>query len=134
MVEDALDDSGIFDAGDDLHRTATYLAGFNVDVEHALEALRPAHGGAALDGCFGTLGTWRFAAATGGGVRCAVWTVRGEHAVVADEVDAEFGNECREGRTASMTSVGESALERMLSASVAASMRQISVWDMRCLV
>ncbi len=34
MVEDALDDGGVFDAGDDLHRTATQFAGFDVDVAY----------------------------------------------------------------------------------------------------
>jgi hypothetical protein len=38
--EAGLDDGGVFDAGDDGHRTATQRAGFNVDVEHAREALR----------------------------------------------------------------------------------------------
>ena len=88
--------SSIVDRGDNLDHPATVLAGFNVEVEHALEALRPAYGGAALGGCFGCVGAGRFAATACRRDRCAVWTVRGEHAVVADEVDTGFGDECRE--------------------------------------
>ena len=40
MIEDESDDVGVVDGGDDLHRPATVLAGLDVDVEHALEALR----------------------------------------------------------------------------------------------
>jgi len=36
------------DAGDDPYRAATVLAGFNVDPEHALEALSSVHGLASL--------------------------------------------------------------------------------------
>ena len=39
MVEDALNDGGVFDTGDDLDVAATGIAGFDIDVEHALELL-----------------------------------------------------------------------------------------------
>jgi hypothetical protein len=37
-----------FDVSDDPHCAAIVLAGFNVDPEHALEALGPGHGSATL--------------------------------------------------------------------------------------
>ena len=39
MVEDALDDGGVFNAGDDLDAAAEGVAGFDVDVEHTLQTL-----------------------------------------------------------------------------------------------
>ena len=48
MDKNALDHGGVFDAGDDLHRTTTHFAGFDVDAEHALEALRPGHGSCSI--------------------------------------------------------------------------------------
>ena len=45
MSEDPLDDLGSVDAGDDAQRGATHSTVFDVDVEDALEALHPAHGG-----------------------------------------------------------------------------------------
>ena len=45
MNEDPLDDLGRVDAGDDAQRAATHTTVFDVDVEDALEALHPAHGG-----------------------------------------------------------------------------------------
>ena len=39
--EDLLDHGRILDAGDDAHRPAAHSASHDVDVEHALEALRP---------------------------------------------------------------------------------------------
>jgi len=46
--EDRLDHRRIFDARDDAHRAAAARAGLDVDAEHALQTLRPAHRGAAL--------------------------------------------------------------------------------------
>lgn len=48
MVENLADDDGVFDAGDDLHGATAGLAGFDVDVEHALHVLCPRHHGTAL--------------------------------------------------------------------------------------
>ena len=67
MIQYASDDVRFFDAGDDLHGATADLAGLDVDVEHVLEALRPGHGG-------------------------ALRAVRSEDPVVADEVDARFGD------------------------------------------
>ncbi len=47
--EDRLDHYRIFDARDDAHGAAAARAGLDVDAEHALQALCPAHRGAALD-------------------------------------------------------------------------------------
>ena len=41
--EDLLDHHRIVDAGDDPHRPAAFTAGLDVDIEHPLETLRPAH-------------------------------------------------------------------------------------------
>ena len=46
MGEDLLDHHRIFDAGDDLDLACASLAGFNVDVEYALQSARPRHCGA----------------------------------------------------------------------------------------
>jgi len=43
MLDDSADDLRVFDAGDDLHRPAALLAGFDLDAEDAFEPLRPAH-------------------------------------------------------------------------------------------
>ena len=51
MGEYLPDDLRIFDAGDDLHGSAAGLASPDIDVEHALEALRPGHDDMAFGGC-----------------------------------------------------------------------------------
>ena len=48
MVEDLADDVGTLDPGDDIDGAAAGLTGLDVDVEHALEALRSDHGGAPI--------------------------------------------------------------------------------------
>lgn len=68
VIDDAPEDGGVFATGDDLDLAATSLAGFDIDVEYALQAAYPRHGG-------------------------ALGAVRGENTVVTDEVDAGFGNE-----------------------------------------
>lgn len=44
VAEDLVNDGRIVDAGNDLHCTATVLAGFDVDPKHAFETLGPCHG------------------------------------------------------------------------------------------
>ena len=52
MVQDLSDDNGVFDTGDHLDGAAALLTGFDIDLEHAFEALSPSHGGVALGGGF----------------------------------------------------------------------------------
>ena len=82
MSEDPLDDLGSVDAGDDAQRAATHTTVFDVDVEDALEALHPAHGGRRRMGFAGGL------ISTVGDDVVAVYEVRGEHAVVSGEMGA----------------------------------------------
>ena len=50
MIQDLFDDGGVFDTGDDLHRAATLLTGFDIDRKYPFEALGPSHGSMALGG------------------------------------------------------------------------------------
>ena len=43
MGENLLNDHRVVDAGDDPHRPAAFPAGLDIDIEHPLETLRPAH-------------------------------------------------------------------------------------------
>lgn len=45
MGENLLDGHWIFDAGDHFERTAEGAVYINIDIEHALEPLHPAHSG-----------------------------------------------------------------------------------------
>ena len=99
VLENASDDSGVFDAGDDTHVAAACFAECDIDVEHALEALRPGHGDVALGWicvaialfCSPPLSSRRDGGAMG--------AVGGKHAVVPDEVDARFGDERSQGQS-----------------------------------
>jgi len=95
--EDLLDHRRVLDAGDDAHRPAAHRAGFDVNAEHALEALCPSHrrpalGRGALVGLGRCLGSSALAPP---GLRHLrpVGAVRGEHAVEADEIDSRFGHQ-----------------------------------------
>ena len=44
MLEDVRNYRRIFDAGNHLDLSTTTLTGFDIDIEHALEALHPGHG------------------------------------------------------------------------------------------
>ncbi len=57
MLEDELDDGGVFDVGDDLEVAAAGVAGLDVDIEHALEAPGPGHGNTALSGVLSVSGS-----------------------------------------------------------------------------
>ena len=82
MSEDPLDDLGSVDARDDAQRAATHTTVFDVDVQDALEALHPAHGGRRR---MGFAGGWM--SPVGDDV-VAVFEVRGEHAVVSGGMGA----------------------------------------------
>ena len=45
MAQNFFDDIGIFNSGDDPHRTATHRTHLNVDTEHPLQRSRKGHGG-----------------------------------------------------------------------------------------
>ena len=94
MVEYLPDHLGIFDAGDDLHGSAAGLASLDIDVEHALETLRPGHDDMAFDGCpfcksIGSIGIASLAPA-GRRDQCPVIAVGGEYAMEAGKIDARL--------------------------------------------
>ena len=97
MGEYLPDDVGIFDAGDDLHGSAAGVASSDIDVEHALEALRPGHGGMAFGGCGACecVGGFGFASLASAGRRdqCPVIAVGCEHTMKTSKVDAGLGNQ-----------------------------------------
>ncbi len=100
MREDRLDHHRIFDARNDAHRAAAGRAGLNVDAEHALEALGPAHCAAPLGrcSCIGLGRTRPAFAPPGPGDQCAVRTVGCELTVVASEVHPWPGHQRGQAR------------------------------------
>jgi len=44
VIEDLLDRDRLFDAGDCLHRATAVMADLDVNIEDALQTLRPRHG------------------------------------------------------------------------------------------
>ncbi len=102
VVEDGADGVRIFDAGDDAHAAAAMGAGGHVDVEDALEALRPGHGAPFLcrrsiirAGDFSTRRPAAFAAMRGRELGAQV-RVRGEDAVEAGQVRARWRDQRRQ--------------------------------------
>ncbi len=94
VPEDLINYHWIFDAGDDLDVAAAVLAGLDVDVENALEPLRPAHGGPAFDRCWAVRRICRtgLVALTALGRRHlrTMRTVGGEHAMKSCQVDSRL--------------------------------------------
>jgi len=43
MIQNLLDGHGVFNAGDDAHRALALLTDFDIDVEHPVQSLGPAH-------------------------------------------------------------------------------------------
>ena len=87
----ALDHGRRFDGGNDLHFSATGFARLDVNLEHALQTLRPGHGRVAS--CRALSRAHRVTpSASGRGHLLAQMMVGGEYAVVADEVDARIGD------------------------------------------
>ncbi len=80
----------VFDAGGDFHAAAADAAGFDVDSEHPLQTLRPAHRCMADNGC-GVFRPGRFGLATPTSPRRrhqrAMFTIGREHAVIARQID-----------------------------------------------
>jgi hypothetical protein len=56
MGEDLLDHHWILDAGNDFHCAAAFTTCFDIDVEHAFQALCPGHGGAPFGGRWQRIG------------------------------------------------------------------------------
>ena len=99
VVEYLLDDGRVFDCGDDLRHSAALAAGFDVDVEHPLQALGPRHGRVAFGRCSvaGGVGLGLASlAAPGRCDPCAVLAVRGKDAVESCQVHARLGHQGRQ--------------------------------------
>ncbi len=86
MLEDDRDNFGILDAGDDLEGPAALRAAFNVDAEHAFQALRPVHRDVLRCGTAGGSLIRPAAAAPARYDLPSEAMVRREHAVVAGQV------------------------------------------------
>ena len=82
---------GSISLGDDFERPATAQARVDIDAEHPLEALSPAHGRMAGSVVSGFPG-WSALAAPGWGYSAAPAVVGGEDAVVVREVDLGSGH------------------------------------------
>lgn len=94
-----LDHQRIFDASDDVHAAAADTTRFDVDIEHPLQALRPAHwclacnrAGSCWTRCCGLM----TAATPGQRHQCSVLTVGCEHAVIALEIQPRFRHQRRQ--------------------------------------
>ena len=83
--EDSLDDLGSLDARDDAQRAAPHPTVFDVDAEHVLEPLHPAHGGRRR---MGLAGGWTN---TAGDDVVAVFETRGENAGAALNAQVKGG-------------------------------------------
>ena len=95
--ENLLDHHRVFDAGDDLYGATAAFAGFDVDVEHPFQALRPGHGGPV---CCRRADFRRICraglvalAAFSRRHLCTVCAVGGEDSVEPSEVDPGFGHQ-----------------------------------------
>ena len=89
--QEALDHCRVFDGSDDLHLPVT---GLDVDLEHALQTLRPCRCGAAL--CPRLIRAHRVTLpASGRGHLLTQMMVGREDAVRTGEIDARAGHECR---------------------------------------
>ncbi|EAR22424.1 hypothetical protein NB231_11829 [Nitrococcus mobilis Nb-231] len=51
MIKDLPDHNRLFDAGNHLHLAGAVKAGLDINIENALEALRPGHGCAVFGEC-----------------------------------------------------------------------------------
>ena len=91
----ALEHGRRFDGGNDLHFSATGFARLDVNLEHALQTLRPGH--CRVASCRALSRAHRVTpSASGRGHLLAQMRVGGEYAVVAGEVDARIGDQGRQ--------------------------------------
>jgi hypothetical protein len=95
VFEDLSDHRRVLDAGDNFHCAATVLTGFDVDPEHALETSGPGHGTVFFRFCQVRVGGESLTAPCRGDLRAKA-AVRGEEPVIAREIDAGSGHECRQ--------------------------------------
>ena len=90
----SLDHGRRFDGGNDLHFSATGFARLDVNLEHALQTLRPCRCGVAL--CPRLIRAHRVTLpASGRGHLLTQMMVGREDAVRTGEIDARAGHECR---------------------------------------
>ena len=95
MVQNPLNHCGFLDAGNDAQAAAALLAGLDVNGEHPLEALCPAHRPLPIGGrCLATLSD----SACPGHNLCPVRARRCEHAMVPGQVRAGFWHQRDEAR------------------------------------
>ena len=92
MSQNSIDDVLIFNAGDDLYRSAAPTANFYIDTEYALEPLSPGHRGMLFGGranlrIFNWLHTFTALCRRD---QPAAAMIRSEDAMVSREVDAGF--------------------------------------------
>ena len=84
-------------AGNDVHITATFIAGFNINIEHPLQPLSPGHGCAAFCWCLVlfVIYCYGFFAFTSFGWRyqCPVFAIGCEYAMETGEVYSGSGNQ-----------------------------------------
>jgi len=91
VPQDLFDHHRLFNAGGDLNVAAAVLAGLDVDIEYALQALRPGHRCSAFDRCWAVRRMCRtgLVALTALGRRhlCAMRAVGGKHAVESSQIN-----------------------------------------------
>lgn len=100
MGEYLLDHHGVFNAGDHFHDAATFATCLDIDVENALQSLRPGHGCAT----FGLRLVLRFigrlglaaSATPGGRHQSAVLAIGGKYTVETGQVYSRFRHQCRQ--------------------------------------
>ena len=100
MIQYPIDDVLVLDTRDDPDRSATKTADLDVDVENALQSLRPGHGCAT----FGLRLVLRFigrlglaaSATPGGRHQSAVLAIGGKYTVETGQVYSRFRHQCRQ--------------------------------------
>ena len=92
-----VNDRRIFNTGDDFDGATAFAARLNVDIEYALETLRPGHGCPAFGGCLVLRLIWRFELVAFAPLgRRHLRTMRAvgcEHPVIPGEIDPGLGHQ-----------------------------------------